>query len=238
MSCILPKDVLVLVPAFNEASSVGDVVRSIKNLGFAVVVVDDGSDDSTSEVAQHAGATVLRLPINLGVGGALQCGFRYARSSGFKAVVQCDADGQHSPGHINLLIEEMTASGADLVIGSRFLSPTNQLDPTIPRRVAMRLLSRIASRAAGKRLTDVTSGFRIIRQPLLDIFSTTFPATYLGDTFEAVVAAGRAGYQIQEVGVPMSHRRHGQSSASTVRASGLVFKAVVTSLVGTQLRLR
>ncbi|NBO57289.1 MAG: glycosyltransferase family 2 protein, partial [Actinobacteria bacterium] len=114
--------VLVVVPAFNEAESLGSVVSRIREFGFQVVVVDDGSEDQTSDVARAAGARVLTLPINLGVGGALRCGFRYAIESGFVVVVQCDADGQHSPDHISSLIQALTESGASLVIGSRFRS--------------------------------------------------------------------------------------------------------------------
>ncbi|TML17536.1 MAG: glycosyltransferase family 2 protein, partial [Actinobacteria bacterium] len=113
-------DVLVVIPAFNEAQSVGPVVVKVSSLGYPALVVDDGSIDRTAEVAEQAGAVVLRLPVNLGVGGALRCGFRYAVTHGYRIVVQCDADGQHDPAQIARLLDAMYTHGADLVIGSRF----------------------------------------------------------------------------------------------------------------------
>lgn len=226
--------VLVVVPAFNEAESLGSVVSRIREIGFQVVVVDDGSEDQTSDVARAAGARVLTLPINLGVGGALQCGFRYAIENGYQVVVQCDADGQHSPDHISSLVQALTESGASLVIGSRFRSLDNKLMPSAVRRIPMRLMAAIASRATGTTITDATSGFRAIRRPLLDEFAEHFPVHYLGDTFEALCGAGKAGYEVVEIGVPMAERQHGKSSATSARAVGLIAKSILSTLLGFQ----
>ena len=113
-------DVLVVVPAFNEAASIGQVIDGIRTHGFQVLVVDDGSTDETPLVARQRNALVLSLPFNVGVGGALRCGFRYAVENGFSAVIQCDADGQHLPSHLVDLVEAANHTDAHMMIGSRF----------------------------------------------------------------------------------------------------------------------
>jgi len=230
-------DVLVVVPAWNEAASITNVVRDIRLEGFDVLVVDDGSEDRTSTLAKEAGARVLRLPFNLGVGGALRLGFKFAVANEKVAVIQVDADGQHSIGDIHKLMQESNTTGADMVIGSRFLGSNAGMEISRLRRLAMRLLAKSASRAAGTRLTDTTSGFRLIRQPLLGQFAQAFPMNYLGDTFEAVVSAGRAGYSVEEIATEIRDRRHGQSSASSWQAAQFTVKAMVVALLHLEPRL-
>jgi glycosyltransferase involved in cell wall biosynthesis len=206
-------NVLVIIPAFNEEASVASVIAEVKQQGYAALVVDDGSTDRTGEVAERAGAVVLHLPVNLGVGGALRCAFRYAVVNGYRTVVQCDADGQHDPTEIPRLLEAMATSQADLVIGSRFTSDAHY-DVGRGRRLAMGRLARTASRQTGTRITDATSGFRAIGGRLLGSFAASYPAEYLGDTVEALARAGRGGYRVAEVGVRMRPRLSGVSSAS------------------------
>jgi glycosyltransferase involved in cell wall biosynthesis len=224
-----PTRVLVVTPAWNEEATVAAVVRDVRAQGFDVVVVDDGSSDATSQRARAAGATVLRLPINLGVGAALRCGFRFAVSHGYSAVVQCDADGQHSPAAIESLVAEASRTGAHFVLGSRFASDTPSMAVTRPRRWAMRMLARSASRATRTRITDATSGFRLIRDPLLSQFAANFPAHYLGDTYEALISAGRGGYDVAEIPVTIRDRSHGRSSASALAAIRLISRSLIVS---------
>jgi glycosyltransferase involved in cell wall biosynthesis len=224
---------LVVVPAWNEEMSVGDVVREVQATGLDVLVVDDGSRDHTGEVAASAGAAVVRLPINLGVGGALRCGFRYAVDHGYDVVVQCDADGQHIPSQIAELQAAHCSSGAHLVIGSRFHPDSDGFRVGVVRRLVMRLLARSATRATGQPISDATSGFRLFAEPLLSAFAAEFPAHYLGDTYEAVATAGRAGYSVVELPVRMRTRRHGQSSASPLAAVRFTIRALV--VVGARL---
>lgn len=222
-----PRQILVVIPAWNESRSVGSVVQGVREAGFEALVVDDGSTDCTAERARESGARVVRLPINLGVGGAMRCGFRYAVDHGFDAVVQCDADGQHRPEAIEALLADQRASGAHMVIGSRFHPAAEGYQVGLIRRSIFRLLGRSASRATGATINDSTSGFRVIVDPLLTAFADSFPAHYLGDTFEAVVAAGRAGYTVNEIPITMDRRSHGASSASPIAAARFTVRALV-----------
>jgi glycosyltransferase involved in cell wall biosynthesis len=194
-----------------------------------VVVVDDGSSDWTGDRAAAAGATVLRLPVNVGVGGALRCGFRYAVDHGYDAVVQCDADGQHRPEEIPPLLEGI-AAGAHLVIGSRFAVPSGY-PASRARRIGMRLVTRLARRYSGADLTDATSGFRAIASPLLEEFAADYPAEFLGDTVEAVIIAAAGGYRIAEVPTPMDERAVGVSRAGTVVGAWYVVRLVAAVLL-------
>ena len=231
-------DVLVVVPAFNEAASIGQVLDGIQSHGFQVLVIDDGSTDETSVVAHQKNAIVLSLSLNIGVGGALRCGFRYAVENGFTAVIQCDADGQHLPSHLDDLVEATNRTDAHMMIGSRFGSEKTTHDPSLLRRFAMLVLSKVAQHATKYRITDSTSGFRLIQQPLLGELATHLPAYYLGDTFETVVVAGRAGYHVEEIGVAMAPRKHGASSSGNFRSIVLIGKVLTTVLLGIHFRLR
>jgi glycosyltransferase involved in cell wall biosynthesis len=206
--------VLVIIPAWNEEETVGRVVEEVRAQGYTALVVDDGSTDGSAKVAARAGATVLRLPVNLGVGGALRCGFRFAVTAGYTTVVQCDADGQHDPAEIPRLLEAMRTHDVELVVGSRFARSPERPGIGRARRFAMKQLARIATRRTGTRITDATSGFRAIRRRLLGSFAASYPSEYLGDTIESLVRAGREGHRVQEVGVSMRPRAAGISTAS------------------------
>ena len=231
-------EVLVVVPAFNEVKSIGQVVNQVVTFGFQTLVVDDGSIDQTADVARQHGAHVVSLPLNSGVGGALRCGFRYAVENGFAAVIQCDADGQHLPNHLSDLVDAANRTNAHMMIGSRFGSENTTHDPSLLRRFAMLTLSKVAQHATKHKITDSTSGFRLIQQPLLGELAVQLPAYYLGDTFETVVVAGRAGYHIEEIGVAMAPRLHGTSSSGNFRSIVLIGKVLTTVLLGIHFRLR
>jgi glycosyltransferase involved in cell wall biosynthesis len=219
-------DVLVVIPALNEEASVRRVVDEVRAAGYPALVVDDGSVDRTAEVAQSAGATVLRLPVNLGVGGALRCGFRYAVTHGYAVVVQCDADGQHDPAQIATLLDALEQGPADLVIGSRFASGDEHYSVGRVRQAVMGRLARMASKRTGVRITDATSGFRAIGPNVLGPFASIYPAEYLGDTIESLARAGRAGYRVVEVPVQMRVRGDGVSSASPISSAWYLVRVV------------
>jgi glycosyltransferase involved in cell wall biosynthesis len=221
-----PGPVLIVIPAFNEEATVAVVVAEVRAAGYTALVVDDGSVDHTAELAETAGATVLRLPVNLGVGGALRCGFRYAVTHGYQVVVQCDADGQHDVAQIATLLDAMAADDADLVIGSRFATGSDIYAVGRTRRFVMRRLARMASRRTGIQVTDATSGFRAIGGKLLGAFAANYPTEYLGDTIESLARAGRAGYRVVEVPAAMRPRAAGISSASAVSSAWYLLRVV------------
>ncbi len=224
------RKLLVVVPALNERESVGRVVRDIRREvpDADCVVVDDGSTDSTAETASEAGALVLRLPYNLGVGGALRAGFRYATEHGYDTVVQVDADGQHDPRYIPALLDGL--DGADIVIGSRFAG-VGDYDAGRLRRCAMRVLSWVVSAVARRRLSDVTSGFKAMGPRAVRLFAQNYPAEWLGDTVEALVIAARSGLRIDQRPVRMGVRQAGEPSQRSGRATVYLLRAGVAVLI-------
>jgi glycosyltransferase involved in cell wall biosynthesis len=230
-------NVLILVPAYNEQLSIKKVLLELRQHNFKVLVIDDGSTDETRSVAIDLNQEVLSLPFNLGVGGALRAGFTYACRQKFLAVVQVDADGQHDVGAIESLITESNTTGAHMVLGSRFQNTEQTMTIGVARRIVMSLLALMASKATATKITDATSGFRLIREPLLSEFSKVFPRYYLGDTYEALISAGRAGYTICEIPTVISNRQHGSSSASNTQAIKFIFKSVMVAVLGIHSRI-
>jgi len=215
---------LVVMPAFNEQASVGDVVTEVfsKLADVTVLVVDDGSTDRTAEVATRAGATVAVLPFNLGVGGAMRTGFRYAVQNDFDVVVQIDADGQHDPAGVPALVAELEL--ADLVLGARFAGEGEYVSRG-PRRWAMVVLAGILSRMVGTKLTDTTSGFKASGRRAIRLFADHYPAEYLGDTIEALVIAARSGLVVHQVPSAMRPRAGGSPSHNVFRSAAYLSRA-------------
>lgn len=221
--------VLVAVPALDEEETVANVVADVRRThpDAVVVVVDDGSRDSTARAAAEAGAVVLQLPFNVGVGGAMRTAFLYAERYGFDAVVQVDADGQHDPAYIDRLLAALETSS--VVIGARFAG-TGDYTVRGPRRWAMKLLARSLSRVTGTELTDTTSGFRASDRRAIALFAAHYPAEYLGDTVESLVLAARAGLSVVQVPVAMRVRQGGRASQNPLRA-GLYLGRSLLALV-------
>jgi glycosyltransferase involved in cell wall biosynthesis len=222
---------VVVIPAFNEEESIEAVIRAVIAEGLPCVVVDDGSADRTAEVVSSTCASLVRLPINLGVGGALKVGFRFAVEHGYDQVVQIDADGQHPASQARLLMESASGSGADLVVGSRFAGPNTVYRISRVRRACIALLARRV-RSVGVSVSDPTSGFRLIREPLLSQFARSFPAHYLGDTFEALLVAGRRGYNVVEVPIDMRDRQGGRPSADMKALIRSMIRSLAVGLTG------
>ncbi len=225
--------ILVVIPAWNEEESLPAVLHEISatpSLTADVLVVSDGSTDRTAAVARAAGVPVLELPINLGVGGAMRAGFKYAERNGYRAVVQLDADGQHDPTEIRHLLDTMQSEHADIVIGARFAG-RGDYAARGPRRVAMRVLSGVLSRVAGTRLTDTTSGFKISGPRAIPLFAAEYPAEYLGDTVESLVIASRAGLVIRQVPVVMRERAAGRPSHGPVKAAVFLMRAALALVI-------
>jgi glycosyltransferase involved in cell wall biosynthesis len=219
-------DTLVIIPAYNEREALPGTLLELRSEvpDLDVLVVDDGSTDETAALARAAeGVEAVRLPFNLGVGGAMRAGYRYGHDRGFAAVVQVDADGQHDAAEIDHLL---AVPDADVVIGSRFAG-RGEYAVRGPRRWAMRLLSRTLSGIVGTAVTDPTSGFRLVHRRAVALFAEHYPEEYLGDTVEALVVAHRAGLTIKQVPVAMRVRTCGRASTDPVRSAVYLLRVVV-----------
>ncbi|MBO1750940.1 glycosyltransferase family 2 protein [Actinotalea sp. BY-33] len=224
MASLQDRRVLIVLPAWNEAESLPAILTEIRSHlpGVSALVVNDGSTDGTSALARQFDVEVLDLPFNLGVGGAMRAGFRYALAEGFDAVVQVDADGQHDPRDVPMLVEGLEQ--ADVVIGARF-AERDAYEVRGPRRWAMKVLAGVLSRLARTRLTDTTSGFRASGPRAIRLFAAHYPAEYLGDTIESLVIAVRSGLTVKQVGVAMRVRSAGRPSQHPVKAAVYLLRA-------------
>ena len=224
--------VLIILPAWNEQEALPGVLDEVMaTLPWAdVLVVNDGSTDQTSVVARRGRAMVLDLPINLGVGGAMRAGYKFARSKGYDVAVQLDADGQHDPGEVPALLAAMVDEAADVIIGARFAG-AGTYTVRGPRRWAMKLLSAVLSRVAGTRLTDTTSGFKAANRRSIEIFAREYPAEYLGDTVESLVISARSGLRVRQVGVSMRPRAGGTPSHNPAKAAVFLARAFLALVI-------
>jgi glycosyltransferase involved in cell wall biosynthesis len=222
--------VAVVMPARNEEDSIRPVIEAVRRLhpDIDIVVVDDASTDGTPKVARKAGARVLRAPIGLGYGGAVQAGLKYAHKHKYDLVVLMDADGQHDPGYIGDLIE--ASKDHDLVIGSRFKGVASYKIPFV-RRLGMRVFSAVASAITGQEISDTSSGFQAIRSNVVALFALgAYPVDF--PDADTVIWVARHGFRVGEVGVKMHPRTAGRSMISGFGASlKYVFKMPLSILV-------
>jgi len=223
---------LAVVPAYNEAETVSDVIRSLHEgaPGFDVLVIDDGSTDRTSTIAREAGARVLRHPFNLGIGGAVQSGFVFALENGYQRMVQVDGDGQHVAGEIRRLEETMRADPAiDMVCGSRFLTDSGYPAP-ISRRTGIHIFAFLLSRIVGQRVSDPTSGFRLYNRRAIAVFARDYPHDY--PEVEAVLMVHHHRLRMREVPVTMLERGGGVSSIRSGKSAYYMIKVLLAIFVG------
>jgi hypothetical protein len=219
---------LAVVPAYNEAATVGSVVRALhrETPAIDVLVVDDGSTDETSARAQEAGARILRLPFNVGIGGAVQAGFKYAMENDYAHMVQVDGDGQHDPGEITKLFAAAQGGDrADMICGSRFATDTGYIAP-ISRRTGIHLFAFLLSRLLRQPVTDPTSGFRLYNHRAIALFARDYPHDY--PEVEAVLMLHHHRLTMREVPVTMLQRGGGVSS---IGGSGKSFYYMVKVLL-------
>lgn len=235
MAVANPRRILVIVPCFNEQDTIGAVLREVREVlrEADVLVVDDGSVDHTRRVAMAAGAEVITLPFNLGVGGALRAGFRYAIRHGYQVALQVDGDGQHDPAEAHKLLAGLAE--ADLVIGARFADAADEYEVGWARQWTIRVLAAALSRKTATTLTDTTSGFRAFGPRALSLFSAHYPAEYLGDTVEALLIASRHDLRVRQVGVTMRRRQGGIPSQSGRKAFLQLLRLVPAFVVPTRL---
>jgi len=229
-------DILVIVPAYNESENIAGVIEDLKGAGLAldVLVVNDGSTDNTMQAALATGkALVLDLPKNLGIGGAVQTGFKYAQRNGYQVAIQFDGDGQHIAAEIFKLLAMLESHGADMVIGSRFLKKHAGFRSTLVRRFGIRIFQMLNSLLIGQKITDNTSGFRAYGRGAIEFLARHYPVDYPEP--EAVILLGRNGFRIEEESVLMRERQGGDSSIAGIYGAYYMVK-VVLAIVMTALR--
>lgn len=226
---------LAIVPALNEQDMVGRVVRDIGRHApdFDVVVVDDGSVDNTVAVAESVGAVVIRHPFNLGIGGAMQSGYKFAMRNGYDVAVQVDGDGQHRPSEVQRMIDHIAQGKAELVVGSRFLRATayTTYRQTLIRRAGAFMLRGSIKLLTGLTITDCTSGFRAANRRVIRAFAHWYPEDYPEP--EVILLLHRAGYRIGELHVKMRQRRSGQSSIGVLAGMFYVMKVTACLMLDT-----
>ncbi len=223
--------IVAVVPAYNESGAIGGIVDEIRSFDPAldVVVVDDASTDETAAIAAAHGAAVLRLPFNVGIGGAVQTGFRYALEQEYETAVRLDGDGQHDPRELPKLLAPLERGDANLVIGSRFVDPGGSYRPPFARRLGIRVFARLVSLLGGQRVTDTTSGFMALDRVGITLFAEEFPHDY--PEVEATLVALRSGLRLAQVQVEMRERETGSSSITFVRSVYYLVKVTLALLV-------
>jgi len=222
--------IIAIIPAYNEEGSLGKVVEQIHaNLPqVEVLVVNDGSTDRTSENARASGGTVLELPFNLGIGGAMQAGYQYAWRKGYDIAIQVDADGQHDPKEIAKLLRALEEKKIDVALGSRFIGDSEYKSSTM-RRIGISIFSQVISMIVRQKITDPTSGFRAANRKAIQLFASNYPQDYPEP--EAVVLLHQCRLKMGEVPVGMSERYSGESSITKIRSVYYMVKVLLAIFV-------
>jgi glycosyltransferase involved in cell wall biosynthesis len=224
---------LAVVPAYNEGASIEQVIESLRRHApdFDILVVDDCSTDDTGQIAESMGVRMLRLPYNLGIGGAVQSGFVFALEHGYDRMVQVDGDGQHDPQEIHKLMAAMAEDpSADVVCGSRFLTTDYRYPAPISRRTGIHVFAFILSRIMGQRVSDPTSGFRLYNKRAITLFAHDYPHDY--PEVEAVLLVHHHRLRMVEMPVRMYLRHGGVSSISSGKSVYYMLKVLLALFVG------
>lgn len=221
--------ILAIVPAFNEEEGIKFVKEQFNNVpNVDVLVINDSSSDQTSKVCRKFGLNVIDLPCNLGIGGAVQTGYKYAALNGYDIAVQVDGDGQHNPSYIEELIQPIVSGKADLVIGSRYLNKEG-FQSSFMRRVGIQYFSFLIKLFQNKKITDPTSGFRACNRKVIELFSMRYPIDYPEP--ESIVYLLRNNYKIEEVPVVMNERMGGESSINTIKSIYYMIKVSLAIII-------
>ncbi|MDR9857766.1 glycosyltransferase family 2 protein [Paenibacillus sp. VCA1] len=222
--------ILVIVPAYNEAEGIAQVIKRLhEDTPYAdVLVINDGSSDATGQIARAAGANVIDLTCNLGIGGAVQTGYRYAAEHHYDFAAQIDGDGQHNPRDLSRLLSAMHDTDADMVIGSRFITKQG-FQSTFARKMGIGLLSALLSRLTGRTVTDPTSGYRLCGRRAISLFAREYPADY--PEVEALMLLYNRELSFAEIPVVMNERQGGVSSISALKSVYYMSKVILSVLL-------
>jgi len=221
---------LAIVPAYNEEGSLAQVLAEIRSADpeLEIVVINDHSTDSTAEIAGAAGVSVVHLPFNVVIGGAMQTGYQYARDHGFEVAIQIDGDGQHDAAELPALLDPISRDDADMSIGTRFAG-VGAYKATPGRRMGMVLFSTVARMLVKLKITDPTSGFRAVNRRGIELFARDYPHDF--PEVESNVLAARHGLRIVEVPVLMRERAAGRSSVTTIRGTYFVIRILLSLFI-------
>lgn len=223
------KKLLIIIPAFNEEETILRTVTAVRGATDAdYLVINDGSTDGTGTILRRNGIPHLELPVNLGIGGAMQTGYKYAVRHGYDYALQLDADGQHNPGDIARLLQAMEAGDSDMVIGSRFVETTGYKGSR-SRRAGIYYFYWLIRLLTGMRIKDPTSGFRLVNRRVMERFARDYPGDY--PEVEVIVEMARLGYKLKEIRVEMKARQGGRSSITPVKSAYYMAKVTVFSLI-------
>ncbi|ERI93999.1 glycosyltransferase, group 2 family protein [Clostridiales bacterium oral taxon 876 str. F0540] len=222
--------VLVIIPAYNEEATIHTVVTNIYNcnLGVDVLVVNDGSSDNTYKKASQAGAKVINLTRNVGIGGAVQTGYLYALYNNYDIAVQIDGDGQHDPSYLPQLIQPIIDNTADMTIGSRFVDKSNYV-PSLFRSIGIRYFSKLVSLIIHQPIFDTTSGYRAVNKKTIKLFSDYYPSDY--PEVETIVSSSSQGIRLKEIPVEMKYRQGGKSSITPIKSAYYMIKVTLSIIL-------
>lgn len=224
--------ILIIIPAYNEGKNIAKVIRQLEKIEekLDVVVINDASKDRTSEIARATGrAEVIDLPVNVGIGGAVQTGFMYAQRKGYDAAIQFDGDGQHKAEEIKILLAPLAENQADVVIGSRFCEKRAGFKSGFARRIGIKIFEIVNLLLVRKHITDNTSGFRAYNKKAIEFLAEHYPHDFPEP--EAVIVLGRNGFRLQEVYTEMYERQGGQSSISGWKSAYYMIKVLLAIMI-------
>lgn len=222
---------LLIIPAYNEEKNIENTIKKILDLhnpDIDYIIINDGSTDNTLEILENNHFNYLNLPANLGIGGAVQTGYKYALYNNYDIAIQFDGDGQHNVEYISQLIQQIEA-GNDLVIGSRFLDNLTGFKSTKTRRVGIKLLSNLIKLCTGKKITDPTSGFRACNKKIIELFSMNYPYDYPEP--DTIVKVIKKGFNVKEIPVIMNEREQGKSSINMLKSVYYMIKVSLSIII-------
>ncbi|MFQ6043733.1 MAG: glycosyltransferase family 2 protein [Candidatus Poribacteria bacterium] len=230
------KKIIAIIPAYNEQEAIGEVVRDVrKHIPEAdVLVINDGSIDHTEQRAKECGALVISLPYNLGIGGAVQTGYKFAKDFGYDIAIRLDGDGQHNPADADKLIKPIESGQADVVIGSRYIKTdegaAKSYKASFCRLLGAKFFGFITSCIVRQKIADTTSGFQAVNRRVIDFYENEYPTDY--PEVETILLLHRAGYRILEAPVSMKQRQAGKTSITPIRSAYYVIKVLLSLFIG------